>query len=154
VAVLPRWDGVTQRSGEKVASRTLALLLQRAQSMRTNSILLGLACACILAITGAAHADDTFGRPSERSPSMLSYGFKGMGTGALIGLGGGYIYARRHDEGRPEDWRAVGLGTGIGALAGTGVGLGLGAADLGAREKANTCCSVQPSVLSPAPASA
>jgi hypothetical protein len=61
---------------------------------------------------------------------MLSYGFKGMGTGALIGLGSGYIFARRHDQGRDNDWRAVGLGTGIGALAGTGIGLGLGAADL------------------------
>jgi hypothetical protein len=101
--------------------------------MRNNTILASLVCACVLAVSGIARADDTFGRPSENSPSMLSYGFKGMGTGALIGLSGGYLAARRHNEGRDNDWRAVGLGTGIGALAGTGVGLGLGAADLGSR---------------------
>jgi hypothetical protein len=101
--------------------------------MRTHTILMSLVCACVLALAGAARADDTFGRPSEKSPSMLSYGFKGMGTGALVGLSAGYIVARRHDEGSSDDWRAIGLGAGIGALAGTGVGLGLGAADLAAR---------------------
>jgi hypothetical protein len=98
--------------------------------MRTHTILtISLVCACLIA-TATVRADDTFGPPSEKSPSMLGYGFKGMGTGALVGLGGGYIAARRSDETGAQDWRSVGLGAGIGALAGTGVGLGLGAADL------------------------
>ena len=84
---------------------------------------------CVLGTSLSARADDKFGPSSERNPSMLSYGFEGLGTGALVGLGIGYLVARNDDFER-SDWRAIGLGAGIGALSGMGLGLGLGAADL------------------------
>ena len=64
---------------------------------------------------------------------MLSYAFTGLGTGALVGLSGGYLAARdaNWDWGKDE-YRALGLGASIGALSGIALGLGLGAADLGA----------------------
>jgi hypothetical protein len=96
--------------------------------MRTLTILT-LLCASVLGTSLSARADDKFGPSSERNPSMLSYGFEGLGTGALVGLSVGYIVARR-DGFEDSDWRAVGLGAGIGALSGMGLGLGLGAADL------------------------
>jgi hypothetical protein len=64
---------------------------------------------------------------------MLSYAFTGLGTGALVGLSGGYLAARGANwHWHRHEYRALGLGVSIGALAGIGLGLGLGAADLGA----------------------
>jgi len=105
--------------------------------MRTNSLLslVGLLAACTLC-SAPASADDALDNPtrSERNPpSMLQYGFAGLGSGLLIGLGGGYLAARDPDwDWNSRSYRKLGLGAGIGALAGMGLGLGLGAADLGA----------------------
>jgi len=98
-----------------------------------NKVSLVLAFVCLLGAVSAARADDstTFGPSTDRSPSMLAYGFKGMGTGTLIGVSVGYLVGRRGGY-QKTDWRSYGLGAGIGALAGMGVGLGLGAADLAA----------------------
>lgn len=91
----------------------------------------------VLALVQPAAADDGAlenpARLERDSPSMLAYGFTGLGAGALIGLSGGYLAARDPDwnwSGR--DYRALGLGAGIGALSGMALGLGLGAVDLGA----------------------
>jgi hypothetical protein len=72
-------------------------------------------------------------RAERDPPSMLSYAFQGLGTGALVGLSGGYLAARDANwHWHRDEYRALGLGVSIGALAGIGLGLGLGAADLGA----------------------
>jgi hypothetical protein len=64
---------------------------------------------------------------------MLSYAFTGLGTGALVGLSGGYLAARHANwDWHKEEYRALGLGASIGALSGIALGLGLGIADLGA----------------------
>ena len=62
--------------------------------MRTLTILT-LLCASVLGTSLSARADDKFGPSSERNPSMLSYGFEGLGTGALVGLSVGYIACYR-----------------------------------------------------------
>lgn len=105
--------------------------------MRTNSLLrLAVLLAACTLCTVSASADDALDNPtrSERNPpSMLQYGFAGLGTGLLIGASAGYLVARDPDwDYSKRDWRALGLGTGIGALSGMALGLGLGAADLGA----------------------
>jgi MFS family permease len=68
--------------------------------------------------------------PEDEGPSIISQGYQGLLAGAVVGLGGGYLAARR-DEWEKSDWRAVGLGIGIGALAGAGLGLTLGFMDKG-----------------------
>lgn len=101
--------------------------------MRT--LRLTLLVGCLLCTLPAA-ADDALDNPTraERDdPSMLQYGFAGLGTGMLIGASGGYLAARDPNwDWDKRDYRALGLGTGIGALSGMALGLSLGAADLGA----------------------
>lgn len=62
---------------------------------------------------------------ARASTSIVDYGYHGLFSGAFVGLGGGYLVARR-DGWNKSDWRAVGLGISIGALAGAGLGLSLG----------------------------
>jgi hypothetical protein len=78
---------------------------------------------------GEAHAAGYYGPRSEYSPSVFSYGFRGLGVGAIGGLSLGYIIAR--DDGfRSDDWATLGYGLGIGALGGGAIGLTLGFVDL------------------------
>jgi hypothetical protein len=79
--------------------------------------------------TTPAHAARTFGPDPDRAPSVFSYGFRGLWVGALAGVSGGYLAARRGDFER-EDWRPLVLGLGIGGLSGAAVGLTLGFVDL------------------------
>lgn len=82
-----------------------------------------------LTATRPAHASGFFGPRSEYSPSVFTYGHRGLTVGAIGGLSAGYLVAR-HDGFQRRDWRPLVLGTGIGALSGAGFGLLLGFADL------------------------
>lgn len=61
----------------------------------------------------------------RRRGSILGFGFRGLFTGALAGLGASYFAAR--DASDPG--RQVALSTSIGALAGAGLGITLGVLD-------------------------
>src|SRR5687767_5970024 len=91
--------------------------------------LLGILFATSLWLASAPAQADTFGPDPESAPSVFSYGSRGLFVGALAGLSGGYLAARRGDFHR-EDWRPLVLGTGIGALSGAAIGLTLGFVDL------------------------
>jgi hypothetical protein len=66
---------------------------------------------------------------AEDAPSIVGYGFEGLGTGASIGLGIGYLsHGPEWDSG---DWKNLVYGGAIGALAGLGVGILLGVVDAG-----------------------
>ena len=73
-----------------------------------------------------AHTHDQ----EQEGPSIFEYGWQGLFSGALVGLGGGYLVGRR-DGWEKSDWRAIGLGVSIGALAGAGLGISLGLLDRG-----------------------
>lgn len=79
--------------------------------------------------TTPAQAARTFGPDPDRAPSVFSYGYRGLLVGALAGVSGGYLAARRGDFER-EDWRPLVLGLGIGGLSGAAIGLTLGFVDL------------------------
>jgi hypothetical protein len=65
----------------------------------------------------------------DETPSVFRYGFRGLGTGALVGLGAGYLVARDEAGG---DAAGDALRTvAIGAVTGGAVGLGLGLVDVG-----------------------
>jgi len=65
----------------------------------------------------------------DNTSSVLSYGFKGFGIGALLGTSTGYLVIQDGDWGR-DSWRDVGISAGIGALAGTLSGVAVGLYDL------------------------
>lgn len=66
---------------------------------------------------------------AEEAPSILGYGFEGMGTGAAVGLGVGYLsIGPDYQDG---EWKKLVYGTAIGALSGLGVGFLLGIIDAG-----------------------
>ena len=66
---------------------------------------------------------------AQDSPSIVSYGMEGFGTGAATGLAVGYLSTgRTFDSG---EWRNLLFGAGVGALTGLGVGIVLGIADAG-----------------------
>ena len=66
---------------------------------------------------------------ADEAPSVLGYGFEGLGTGAAVGLGVGYLSTGSHfDSG---EWKKLVYGTAIGALSGLGVGILLGIIDAG-----------------------
>jgi hypothetical protein len=89
-----------------------------------------LAVALVCAASAPAQAQqEYYGPRSEYSPSVFTYGYRGLTVGALGGLSGGYLVAR-HDGFQGRDWRPLVLGAGIGALSGAALGLGLGFADL------------------------
>ncbi len=77
-----------------------------------------------------ALAGGLFGPDPDESPSVFSYGFRGFGTGALVGLGAGYLIARGSDEGGAEDTKAVAYAVLGGALVGGVSGLVLGIVDV------------------------
>jgi hypothetical protein len=93
--------------------------------------LLGILFATSLWLSSAGARADTFGPDPDTAPSVFSYGFRGLFVGALAGVSGGYLAARRGDFQR-EDWRPLVLGTGIGGLSGAAIGLTLGFVDLAA----------------------
>ena len=66
----------------------------------------------------------------DEGPSIISQGYQGLLAGAVVGMSGGYLAARR-DDWEKSDWRAVGLGIGIGALGGAALGLTCGFIDKG-----------------------
>jgi hypothetical protein len=133
LALLARWNACCKRRMGAVRSDC-----HGGPAMQSAMRMLALVTVLSSLVLAApcARADDTLSNPtrSEREPpSMLSYAFTGLGTGALVGLSGGYLAARdaNWDWGKRE-YRAIGLGASIGALSGIALGLGLGAADLGA----------------------
>jgi drug/metabolite transporter (DMT)-like permease len=93
--------------------------------------LLGLLLASLLwlAASSSAQAAGTFGPNPDAAPSVFSYGYRGLLVGALAGVSGGYLAARRGDFER-DDWRPLVLGLGIGGLSGAAIGLTLGFVDL------------------------
>jgi len=66
---------------------------------------------------------------AEDAPSIVGYGFEGLGTGAAMGLGVGYLSTG--PEWESGEWKNLVYGTAIGALSGLGVGLLLGIIDAG-----------------------
>jgi hypothetical protein len=66
---------------------------------------------------------------AEDAPSIVGYGFEGLGTGAAVGLGVGYLATG--PEFQSGEWKKLVYGTAIGALSGLGVGLLLGIVDAG-----------------------
>lgn len=66
----------------------------------------------------------------EPEPSLMTYGFRGLFSGAGVGLAAGYLATGSNYE--SDEWETLVLGAGIGALSGVGLGLLLGAADVGA----------------------
>jgi hypothetical protein len=87
-----------------------------------------------LVSAGPARAD-TSSDPAG-APSVFTYGYRGLFVGALGGLAGGYLSARRGDFHR-DDWRPLVLGAGFGGLSGAVIGLTLGIVDL-ARDRPGT----------------
>jgi hypothetical protein len=90
--------------------------------------LLAMVLVCVVS-TRASAQDHFYGPRSEYSPSVFTYGYRGLTVGAIGGLSGGYLVAR-HDGFQGRDWRPLVLGAGIGALSGAALGLGLGFLDL------------------------
>ncbi len=89
---------------------------------------------CAVLVTSAlctpkAQAAGFFGPRSEYSPSVFTYGFRGLTMGGLVGLGTGYLVAR-HDGFDSDDWKPLVYGAGFGALGGAALGLTLGFVDL------------------------
>jgi len=93
-----------------------------------NALLLALTLTCF-APSQTAHAAGYFGPNPDAAPSVFTYGFRGLTLGALVGVSGGYIVARR-DGWEGDDWKPVAYGIGIGALSGGVLGLTLGFVDL------------------------
>jgi hypothetical protein len=83
----------------------------------------------LLLIAGEAQAAGYYGPRSEYSPSVFTYGWRGLLIGGLAGLSLGYIVAR--DGGFEDgDWKPVVYGLGVGSLVGGATGLTLGFIDL------------------------
>ncbi len=79
-----------------------------------------------LTFSPTARAHD---RSADESPSVFSYGYRGFFSGALVGIGTGYLVTRPGGI-ESEDWRTLVFAGGIGALTGSAVGIGLGVMDL------------------------
>ena len=93
-------------------------------NLRSTVLALG-----ILLLAGEAQAAGYYGPQSEYSPSVFTYGWRGLLVGGLAGLSLGYIIAR--DDGfESDDWKPVVYGLGIGSLVGGATGLTLGFIDL------------------------
>jgi len=93
-------------------------------TLRSTVLALG-----ILLLAGEAQAAGYYGPESEYSPSVFTYGWRGLLVGGLAGLSLGYLIAR--DDGfESDDWKPVVYGLGIGSLVGGATGLTLGFIDL------------------------
>jgi hypothetical protein len=90
--------------------------------------LLGLAVLFLTLAASPARA-----QPTASTRSAFEYGYQGLYTGAILGLGAGYLFARGDGWDNDADWRPLAYGVGIGALAGAVGGLTLGVIDI-ARE--------------------
>jgi hypothetical protein len=104
---------------------TLSLLESPRRSTSTPgfvkiALAVGAAAAVQLAaVNASAQSDD----------SVFTYAFRGLGTGAPIGLSAGYLLTRDESWGS-EDWKDLGLGAAIGSISGAAGGLAIGLVDL------------------------
>jgi hypothetical protein len=63
----------------------------------------------------------------DDGPALFQYGFRGLWTGAELGLAAGFLTTgERYETG---EWRKLVLGLGVGALLGVGTGITLGMVD-------------------------
>jgi hypothetical protein len=79
--------------------------------------------------TTTAEAGGYFAEDPDSQPSIFTYGFRGMGVGALNGLAVGYLVVYS-EVSSVDEWRILLASTGIGALGGMGLGFGTGFIDL------------------------
>jgi hypothetical protein len=63
----------------------------------------------------------------DSGTSMLSYGFRGIWTGATLGLAAGYLTTGSSYE--HHEWKNLVMGAGIGAIAGVATGVSLAFVD-------------------------
>ncbi|MBX2810728.1 MAG: hypothetical protein KTR25_02915, partial [Myxococcales bacterium] len=90
---------------------------------------MGVACSLVgITAPTAAHAAGMFGVDTNKTPSVITYGFRGMGTGALLGLSASYLVIRNSDS--DDDLTLFLTTTGISALVGAGTGIAIGLFDL------------------------
>lgn len=97
-----------------------------ASSSRTRGRLVGWLCGLSLALLACGVTQTC---RAEEVPSILGYGFEGLGTGASTGLAVGYLATGPEFE--SGEWKKLVYGTAIGALSGLGVGVLLGIVDAG-----------------------
>jgi hypothetical protein len=83
-------------------------------------------CAAPVALPARARAD-------EPAP-LVAHAAAGASFGLAIGLGAGYLVARREGWEGGADWRTVGYGAGAGALGGALLGLGVGGIERARRD--------------------
>jgi hypothetical protein len=97
-------------------------------SLRAWSSLLALCLLFLSSTRASAQASDAPDKADE-GPTLLSYGMKGLWTGAVVGLATGYISTGRVYE--HGEWRKLVVGAGAGALLGVGTGIAAAIIDSG-----------------------
>lgn len=85
-------------------------------------------CTALL-VPASGLAQEQQAPTQDEGPTLLSYGLKGLWTGAVVGLATGYISTGSSYQ--SHEWRKLVVGAGTGALVGVGAGLALALLDNG-----------------------